>query len=68
MILYLLADVIFLLVQGFLFLLGDMTMILGSHGFFLMPDLMIFVMQLTRFSLAHFTVGYFFINSVVLVG
>jgi hypothetical protein len=65
-ILDLLADVILLLVQGFLLLFGDVSAVLGCHVFFFLADLVIFVVELGRLFTAHLAVGFFYVYSAVL--
>ena len=58
---------IFLLIQGSLLLLGDMTMVLGSHIPFFLPDLMIFMVQTSGFGTTHLSVIHFAVNAGVLI-
>jgi hypothetical protein len=59
---------IFLLIQSFLFLPGDMAIILGSHILFFLADLMILLVQLSCFLLAHLAISYFLVDPVILMG
>src|ERR1700691_1765700 len=61
------ADAVFLLVQHSLLGLSNVTAILAGHVTLFLANLMILVMQLGRFALAHLTFFDFVVNTPVLV-
>jgi hypothetical protein len=61
------ADTVFLLIQRFLLLFGDMASVLARHIAFLLANLMIFMVQLPRLSFVNLTFSVFSVDASALV-
>jgi hypothetical protein len=63
----LVADLVFLLVQGLLFLPGDVAMVLAGHVRSLPADLAVFLVQLGGLGMGELAVSHFLMDALVLV-
>jgi hypothetical protein len=61
------ADAVFLLIQRFLLLFGDMALVLARHIAFLLADLMIFMMQVLCLRFVNFAFSVFSVDTSILV-
>ena len=61
------ADAVFLLIQRFLLLFGDMALVLARHIAFLLADLMIFMMQVLCLRFVNFALSVFSVDTSILV-
>ena len=61
------ADIVFLLIQGLLFLFGDVVAILGRHVTFFLANLAIFFVQPGCFGLGHIPLFDFVFDAIVLI-
>jgi hypothetical protein len=61
------ADCVFLLIQRFLLLFGDMAAVLARHVAFLLANLMILMVQLLRLTFGDFAIFAFPVDAQILV-
>jgi hypothetical protein len=61
------ADAVFLLIQRFLLLFGDMALVLARHIAFLLADLMIFMMQVLCLRFVNLAFSVFSVDTSILV-
>jgi hypothetical protein len=62
------TDLVFLLVQRALFLLGDVPTVLRGHVALFLANLAVFLVQLARLALGDFAFLHFVVDTLVLVG
>src|SRR5471030_1468554 len=62
------ADSVFLLIQGFLFLLGNVATILRSHRALFLANLTVFPMQFSGLAFGHVASFHFLLDPLVLIG